>query len=178
MLKNKYVLIFNGSGGVGKTQIQQFIKEIVEGTLIVSTVDKVKEAATLLNWNGTKDEKSRKFLSDLKMLAMEYNDCSYNYIKSKVEYLHTYLYWEILCVDSREVLEIERFKKDFNAKTILVRNPNVPSITSNVGDADACRTDYGYDYYIDNDGTLEDLKVKVREFLEGLEKENDTTIQH
>jgi hypothetical protein len=78
-------------------------------------------------------------------------------------------------VHCREIANIERFKKDFCFKTIMVRNPNVTDITSNVADADACRTDYEYDYYIDNDGTLEDLKVKVGEFLERLEKdENDT----
>ena len=33
----------------------------------ISSVDKVKEAAKVLaGWNGEKDEKSRKFLSDLK----------------------------------------------------------------------------------------------------------------
>jgi hypothetical protein len=171
ILKNKHVLIFNGNPKSGKTQIQQYILEKIEGTMIISTVDKVKEAAEKLGWDGTKDEKSRRFLSDLKILAMEYNDHSFNYIKSKVEFLNKYLYFQILCADSRELPEIDRFKKEFGAKSVLVRNPNVQAVISNMADEYASRTDYEYDYYIDNDGTLEDLKVKVGEFLEGLEKE-------
>jgi hypothetical protein len=173
MLNKKHILIFNGNPKSGKTTCQQYILEKIEGTMIVSTVDKVKEAAEILGWDGTKDEKSRKFLSDLKILAMEYSDHSFNYIKSKVEILRNYLYFQILCADSRELPEIDRFKREFGAKSVLVRNPNVEAVVSNMADEYASRTDYEYDYYIDNDGTLDDLKIKVDEFLEGLEKEDE-----
>lgn len=40
----------------------------------ISSVDKVKEAAKIIGWNGGKEEKDRKFLSDLKELSSGYND--------------------------------------------------------------------------------------------------------
>ena len=47
-------------------------------------------------------------------------------------------------------------KKLLDAKTLLITNPRVKLITSN--DSDGKVNEYKYDYYIENDGTLEDLK--------------------
>lgn len=61
-------------------------------------------------------------------------------------------------VHIREAVEIEKAKKLLNAKTLLITNPRVKLITSN--DSDGRVNEYNYDYYIVNDGTLEDLKIK------------------
>ena len=64
----KEIVVINGSGGVGKDTFVQFCNEYTP-IMNISSVDKVKEAAKVLaGWNGEKDEKSRKFLSDLKEL--------------------------------------------------------------------------------------------------------------
>jgi tRNA U38,U39,U40 pseudouridine synthase TruA len=70
---------------------------------------------------------------------------------------------EILFIHIREPEFIDRIKKVFNAKTLLVKNKNVPKIQSN--DADANVDKYSYDYVINNDGTLDELKEIVKEFL-------------
>ena len=51
----------------------------------ISSVDKVYEAASLLGWTGTKTDKDRKFLSDLKDLSTAYNDMPFEEIKKKIE---------------------------------------------------------------------------------------------
>ena len=62
----KEIVVINGSVGVGKDTFVQFCAEYAP-IMNISSVDKVKEAAKVLaGWNGEKDEKSRKFLSDLK----------------------------------------------------------------------------------------------------------------
>ena len=78
----KNVVIINGTGGVGKDTFIDFCGEIVK-IMNVSAVDKVKEAAKILvGWNGEKDEISRKLLSELKRLSIDYNDAPTKYIQS------------------------------------------------------------------------------------------------
>ena len=48
-------------------------------------------------------------------------------------------------------------------QTLLITNPRVKLITSN--DSDGKVNEYNYDYYIVNDGTLEDLKESALNFI-------------
>ena len=75
------VIICNGRPGVGKTTFQEmcqiYAREEWENKIrvdITSTVDFVKDIAKQCGWDGTKDLKNRKFLSDLKDLLTEWND--------------------------------------------------------------------------------------------------------
>jgi len=158
----KQIIIINGTGGSGKDTFVEFCSEFTKVTNI-SSVDKVKEAAKILvGWNGEKDEKSRKLLVDLKQLSIEYNDSPTKYIKEQYENFiksdSQYLFIHI-----REIEEIEKIKALLNAKTLLIRNPRVALITSNNSDGNVYK--YEYDYTIENDGTLEDLKNKAKNFV-------------
>ena len=161
----KKIIIINGTGGAGKDTFVSFCPEI-EKVLNISTVDKVKEAAAILvGWNGEKDEVSRKLLVDLKQLSIAYNDAPTKYICSMSEKFKG-SDDNIMFIHIREAEEIEKAKKLLNAKTLLITNPRVQLITSN--DSDGKVNEYKYDYYIENDGTLEDLKEKAKNFVEGL----------
>ena len=70
---NKKIFIINGSGGVGKDTFVELVSEFAS-IMNFSSVDKVKDIAKEIGWNGTKTEKDRKFLSDLKILTAEYCD--------------------------------------------------------------------------------------------------------
>ena len=132
----------------------------------VSTVDKVKEAAKILvGWNGEKDDVSRKLLVDLKRLSIDYNDAPTKYVFEKSKEFNN-SDKQIMFIHAREAEEIEKEKKLLNAKTLLITNPRVKLITSN--DADGKVNEYKYDYYIENDGTLEDLKNKALKFVKEL----------
>ena len=52
---------------------------------ILSTVDFVKEIAKKCGWDGTKDLKNRKFLSDLKDLLTNWNNVPFNKIEQQVK---------------------------------------------------------------------------------------------
>ena len=161
----KEIVVINGSGGVGKDTFVQFCNEYIP-IMNISSVDKVKEAAKVLaGWNGEKDEKSRKFLSDLKELGIEYNDAPFKYISNMAEEFKN-SDKQIMFVHIRESEEIEKCKKCLNAKTLLITNKNVAAINTNVSDRDVDK--YKYDYHISNDGTLEELKQKAKEFVEKL----------
>ena len=161
----KSIVIINGTGGAGKDTFVSFCSEVT-GVLNVSTVDKVKEAAkVLVGWNGEKDEISRKLLVDLKQLSVDYNDAPTKYICSMAEDFENSDN-NLMFVHIREAREIEKAKKLLNAKTLLITNPRVKLITSN--DSDGKVNEYNYDYYIVNDGTLDDLKDKASKFIEEL----------
>ena len=161
---NKKIFIINGSGGVGKdTFVELISKENV--IMNVSSVDKIKEIAKLIGWNGTsKTEKDRKFLSDLKMLTSEYCDMPFQYMKERVEEFNSEIcIATCMFLHIREPEEIERAKKEFNAETILITRDAVEHIKSNMADANVYN--YKYDYTITNNGTIEELKNVAEHFI-------------
>ncbi len=163
----KEIFVINGSGGVGKDTFIEFCQKYCR-VKNISSVDKVKEAARVLtSWDGTKDEKSRKLLVDLKQLGIEYNDAPFKYIVQSAEEFKNNDE-EIMFIHIREISEIEKVKKAINAKTILVTNKNVKTITSNESDKNV--ENYEYDFYIKNDGTLEELDEIANTFVNGLKK--------
>lgn len=161
----KEVIIINGTGGSGKDTFVEYCSKFTAVTNI-SSVDKVKEAAKILvGWDGEKDEKSRKLLVDLKRLSIEFNDAPTQYIKTEYEKFKNsnsiYLFIHI-----REIDEIKKIKQILDAKTLLIENPRVELITSNSSDGNVYN--YSYDYVIKNNGTLEDLEYKAKEFITNL----------
>ncbi len=74
--------------------------------------------------------------------------------------------FDLLCIDMREKEQIERAQKEYGAKSVLVRRDSIPHITSNMADAGVF--DITYDYYIDNNGSPEDLKERARELIQKL----------
>ena len=161
----KDIVVINGSGGVGKDTFVELCKEYTK-VMNISSVDKVKEAAHILTgWNGEKDEKSRKLLSDLKEMGIQYNDAPFQYITNMVEEFKE-SEEEVMFIHIREAKEIEKCKKTFDAMTLLITNKNVVAVTTNHSDKDVL--DFNYDYHIENDGTIEELKEKAKDFVNQL----------
>ena len=119
-MKNK-IIVINGTGGSGKDTFVEFCKEHV----IVfnhSSVDIIKQAASIMGWDGKKDDKSRKFLSDLKALVTEYNDGCFKHIVELVkEFTNVKEDDCILFLHIREPEEIKRVVDEFGAITLLIK---------------------------------------------------------
>ena len=130
--------------------------------LNISTVDLVKQAAKILGWNEQKDEKGRKFLSDLKDLATEYSDLSVSYI-SKTILQAQEDGTEAIFVHCREPKELARLKERFDAITLLIKNNRVKPIESNHADRDI--EQYKYDFVIENNEGLLELTKKAADFI-------------
>ena len=143
-------------------RIVPFLNNIIP-TLKYSKIDKVKDIAKLCGWDGGKTEKDRKFLSDLKLLTTEYSNMAFEAIKSKVNEFLEDSQHVIMLIDIREPAEIEKAKTAFGAKTILIENKNVKTISSNMADANVFN--YTYDYTVKNNGTLDDFRENVEEFV-------------
>lgn len=146
----------------GKDTFANILNEFIP-TLKYSSIDKVKEIAKLCGWNGGKTEKDRKFLSDLKVLVSQYSNMPLESIINKtIEFLNND-YYQVMLIDIREPEEIEKAKKILKAKTILIKNDRVQMITSNMADANVFN--YNYDFTIENNGTLEEFKDKIINFV-------------
>lgn len=154
---NKQIFIINGSGGVGKDTFVSFVAEAIP-TMNFSSVDKVKEIAKIIGWDGGKTEKDRKFLSDLKLLCTDYNNMPFNSMSEKVsEFSNSNSL--VLFLHIREPEEIEKAKISFNAKTILIKRDAVKQITSNMADGNVYN--YNYDIVINNNGGIDELEDKA-----------------
>lgn len=159
----KEILIINSSAGVGKDTFVECLKNYVN-VYHSSIVNPVKKIANLIGWNGQKTEKDRKFLSDLKKLIDDYNDKNYEAMAELMDTFRTKnTSFDLLCIDMREREQIERARKEYGAKSVLVRRDSVPHIVSNIADAGVF--DITYDYYIDNNGTIDELKRNAEKFL-------------
>jgi len=169
----KHIFIINGSGGVGKDTFVQLVSTELNDKLkrfhtVVnfSSVDKVKDVAREIGWDGKKSERDRKFLSDLKILTSEYCDMPFKSMKNKVIEFMEDEESKFLFLHIREPEEISRAVRVFGAKTILIVRDSVKHITSNMADENVFN--YDYDYIINNNGTKEELNRKVKEFIEGI----------
>ena len=166
---NKQIFVINGSGGVGKDTFVELVSVELNDILkrfhtVVnfSSVDRVKEIAREIGWDGKKTEKDRKFLSDLKVLSSNYCDMPFQSMKNKIEEFIRSDEGQILFLHIREPEEIERVVREFDAKTLLIVRDSVMHITSNMADKNVF--DYSYDFVIENKGTIEELKDKARQF--------------
>lgn len=171
MCKIRQIFIINGSGFVGKDTFVEMVSSQSWDKCLVenySSVTKIKKIAKIIGWDGTKEEKDRKFLSDLKLLTTEYNDMPLNDMK---EFANDFMKNRIdapkmLFLHIREPEEIAKAVdafKEYNAKTILVKRDSVQHIVSNMADKNVY--DYNYDIVVDNSGTIEDLKNIAKCFV-------------
>lgn len=170
----KTTIIINGTGRCGKDSFAEFCGDILSKQMKViniSTVDKVKAAATILGWDQGKTEESRLALSELKSLSKKHFNHPIQYILNRKAELDEWYSFYLMFVHSRESEEIGWFKNNIeNCYTLLIKNPSVADITTN--ESDARVEDYDYDYIIHNDGSLEDLKMKAKDFISILKGEN------
>ena len=162
----KIAMVINGAGGVGKDTLCDLADKHF-GVMNISTITPIKEIAAQCGWDGTKDARARKFLSDLKRLCVEYNDFPTNWA---LERYHEFLKDEsldILFVHIREAGEIQKFvdATGGEAKTLLIRGGDrmKKSNYGNVSDDEV--ENYSYDYYFTNDKSLEETEVLFKEFL-------------
>lgn len=162
-MNNKQVIIINGVGGSGKGSFVEYLSKYIPAHYY-SIANLPKEAATVLGWDGGKTEKDRKFLSDIVDISTEYNDAPFQDIVSlAADFKNSKLNADVLAIDMRDPRDIARAVEIFGAITVLIRNPRVKSIETNHADRDV--ENFEYDYVIDNDGTLEDLDKKSKEFV-------------
>lgn len=165
----KKIIFINGSGGSGKDTFINFVDKYKTNKCLifnVSTIDLIKVVAKKLGWDGQKNQKSRKFLSDLKDLWVNYNDGSFKYINNYIDSFEVVENEKniIIFVHVREPTEIKRFKRKYkNCSTLLITRPGF-EITSNHADKNI--NDFDYDYIIKNKFGIDYFECQAKKFGE------------
>ena len=166
MMVRKTVLIVNGKPRAGKDTFVELLSYMIP-VYKYSIIEKVKCIALDCGWKGKKEERDRKFLYELKKLTDEYSDMSFIDVYEKIEAFAKDEIKEVLfAVDIRDPEDIEMMKDLTGAFTVFIENENVPEITSNPADANVAN--YEYDFVIKNNGTMDDYKREVYNFLMAL----------
>lgn len=157
------VIIINGYKSSGKDTFVEFCTKYHERTKNISTIDSVKNIATMMGWDGTKDNKSRDFLANLKALWTNYNDGIFKDICATINKLIDGN--NLVFVHCREPEEIDRFVKQYKSvcKTVFVDRKPIDELPTNASDNNV--RNYNYDHIIDNNGTLEDLDKNAVNFI-------------
>ena len=128
-LNKKLIIIINGPAGVGKdTLIEEYSKRTKNSVYNYSSIDYFKDIAKkVFYWDGIKNEKGRKLLSDIKAIASEYNDLPTEITLNKIEQFYDVPYKNdaVMFVHIREKDEtdklIKRLKeKDMPVKTMFI----------------------------------------------------------
>ena len=166
------VILINGYNGVGKDTLVDSAKMVTSESIHnISTVDKIKEAAVILGWNGIKDDTARAALHDLKKLSNKYFNHSRSYVENFTRQ-HSNCFIFVHC---REPLELEYFKKfipevkpDTECYSLLVTNDRV---TPADNAADQGVFEFTYDFIVKNNSTIEDLQKEARNLLENIMEE-------
>ena len=167
----KYFVV-NGVPQSGKdTFVDMCINKIGPYAMKISTVDFIKEIAAQCGWNGVKNAKNRKFLSDLKDLLTEWDNIpfkkTYEEIRRHEFFLSQYDLEEkgVVFIFSREPEDIKKYKETLNAEVIIVRRDCVENQKQS-NHADSEVFNFKYDNTIWNNGTLDDLREQVKRFLD------------
>lgn len=155
---SKKIIIINGIATSGKDEFVKIYKKHSDVPVMNwSSIDAVKEIAKIMGWNGIKDDKSRKFLSDIKDAWTEYNDGIFKHLCSEAN-KHDNC---VIFIHCREPKAITQFKDHFKDEciTLLIDRKGIP-IPNNHADQNV--HNYQYDYVILNWGTLEEFEEKIK----------------
>ena len=182
------VVIINGKPQSGKDTFCKYAQGYCDddesaNTLIISSVDPLKEMLTQLGWDGTKTDKIRDMLMDMKQLWVQNQDGPTMFLFNNILEFHKACTGEdnIVFVHIREPEEI---KKLVNALTgfesmgidvislLVIREsgedtPNQPTETRR-SDDEALINSYEYDVTINNDEDLIKLQELAAEFVDKL----------
>lgn len=182
------VVIINGKPQSGKDTFCKYAQGYCDddesaNTLIISSVDPLKEMLTQLGWDGTKTDKIRDMLMDMKQLWVQNQDGPTMFLFNNILEFHKACTGEdnIVFVHIREPEEI---KKLVNALTgfesmgidvislLVIRGsgedtPNQPAETRR-SDDEALINNYEYDVTINNDEDLIKLQELAAEFVDKL----------
>jgi len=173
------VVVINGGAEVGKDKFVSFFKKISKDFRIknYSSIDRVKQISEIcFGWDGKKDGKSRKLLSEMKRIWTDFNDGPFDIITNQIT---TDIKWSknkgknisknIYFLHIREPKEISKIKKfyGFDCITLLVKK-DVDFTPDNYSDKNV--ENFDYDYIVDNNKSEDELTKRAEEFYEFIKK--------
>lgn len=168
----KLIIIINGRGGTGKDTLCESVGKIYN-IMNVSAIDPIKEIARMHGWNGEKDDKSRRFLAELKRTFVNYNNLPTMYLKKKTnEFFKSRA--ELMFVHIREADQIDEYKKEIypnKCVTLLIKRADIDKNHRFGNSADDDVESYSYDFVFNNDLPIEESTELFCSFIEKMSDE-------
>lgn len=167
---SKLAIVINGKPGVGKDTLCDAVIRHYRARKI-SSIDPIAAIAKQTGWDGVKDAKSRKFLSDLKRITADFNGYPNRWLLERyAEFLQSDD--DILFVHIRERDQIEAFRKSAagGCKTLLIERPGMDETMGNASDDDVDK--YCYDFSYINSLPLSDTENTFLEFFSWMLEES------
>lgn len=171
-MNKKLIVIINGPAGVGKdTLINEFAKTTNISVYNYSTIGYFKEIAKKdFNWDGIKNEKGRKLLSEIKRIAVEYNDLSIEMTMEKIRHLSDVEYKNdlVMFIHIREKEETKKLmnklkEEGYNVTSLYVHTTReIEAFNNNYSDeyaADWKKACKDYEMFLVNDDLDETVKT-------------------
>ena len=177
------IYVISGKARHGKDTVAMDVKEIYEGKWLkvinLSYGSYIKEyAKKISNWDGTEETKPRELLQELGTDVIRKKIDNDFFVRRICEDIKVYSYYfDIITIsDARFPNELEWPKKNFdNVINIRVIRDGYDSVLSEKEQkhlTEVALDEYNnYDYVIHNDGTLEDLRIKVSDVVRKVEHE-------
>ncbi|MDR0963387.1 MAG: hypothetical protein LBM60_02075 [Clostridium sp.] len=166
----KLIIVINGRGGVGKDSVCDVVAKYYN-TINISSITPIKEVASIIGWDGEKNEHSRRFLSELKAVVTRFNDLPNRYLLEQARSFLDDSIQEVLFVQIREPEEIKHFRDSISYPTISILIKR-----KGIGDYDNPSDDnveeYGYDYIYENDGSFDKLEEDFIAFFQKICKDS------
>ena len=183
----KKVVLISAKAQNGKDTAADLMKSYLESkgdkVLICHYADLLKYICkTFFNWDGNKDDKGRTILQHVgtDIIRDENNRPDY-WIDFIIDILWMfYDEWDyVLIADARFENEIEKIKSEFNGsldynlvQSVRVNRQNNDNKMTDEqrNHISECALDnYKFDHYIENNGTLSELKIKVKDLLDKID---------
>ena len=159
----KIVIVINGKGKAGKDTICDIVSRHYS-TINVSSITPIKEIAQQHGWNGEKDNRARRFLSDLKKAFSEYNDLPTKYLLSEYSEFIADRELEIMFAHIREASEISHFSGKITTPLIKLYIDR-PGLGRYDNDSDDNADRFVYDHVYVNDKPREELESDFMRFF-------------
>ncbi len=179
MKDNLKIVLISGKARHGKTTVANMIKDYYsehgQKSVVTSYNKYIKMyARELTDWDGDEDTKPRTFLqtlgSDIIREKLGLEDFYVHRLDEDLDVYNEFVSY-VMIDDVRMPLEIEYFREKYptKVKAIRVDRPNYNSGLSleekNHITEVGLDNYHDYDYTIVNDGTLDDLRLKVHEMI-------------
>lgn len=172
-IKPYKLYIISGKAQSGKDTIATIIKEYYEQknlkVITLAYASYLKEyAKKITNWDGKEETKPRELLQNLGVELIKNNidkNMLINRIKEDIK-VYSYFFDIIIITDARFKEEIENIEE---TKTVIHVSRNQTNLTEKqkIHKTEISLDEYqNYDYDIKNNGTIEELKIKIIKILE------------
>ena len=176
------IIIISGKARAGKDTTATMLKEIYSDKKVINLQysSYIKEyAKKISNWDGSEETKPRELLQQLGTDIIRKKIDDEFFIKKIIDDIKVYsFFFDVITIsDARFKKEIDNIRNVFdNVIAVHIVRPNFDNGLTDEQRKHPSEIDLDdydkYDYDLINDGTLDDLKIKVERLVEVIENES------